>query len=78
MLGRRVLSGLVGAAMVATSVGATLGVAVHDAPPAAADTFTDPGFVAETVATVPPFTLVGLTFAPDGRMFVWQKNGGKA
>jgi glucose/arabinose dehydrogenase len=75
MRGRRVLCGLVGAAMVAASVGATLGVAVHDAPPAAADTFTDPGFVAETVATVPPFTLVGLTFAADGRMFVWQKNG---
>ena len=31
--------------------------------------------MAETVATVPPYTLVGLTFAPDGRMFVWQKNG---
>ena len=37
--------------------------------------FADPGFVTETVATVPPYTLVGLAFAPDGRMFVWQKNG---
>ncbi|GAB7007487.1 hypothetical protein JCM18899A_49620 [Nocardioides sp. AN3] len=53
------------------SVGAT----VLEASPAAADTFTDPGFASETVATVSPYTLVGLTFAPDGRMFVWQKNG---
>ena len=43
--------------------------------PSAADTFADPGFATETVATVPPFTLVGLAFAPDGRLFVWQKNG---
>ena len=40
-----------------------------------ADTFGDPGFATEVVATVPPFTLVGLAFAPDGRLFVWQKNG---
>jgi glucose/arabinose dehydrogenase/chitodextrinase len=40
-----------------------------------ADTFDDPGFATETIATVPPFTLVGLAFAPDGRLFVWQKNG---
>ena len=43
--------------------------------PASADTFADPGFATEVVATVPPFTLVGLAFAPDGRLFVWQKNG---
>ncbi len=42
---------------------------------AAADTFNDPGFATERVATLPPFTLVGMAFAPDGRMFVWQKNG---
>ena len=40
-----------------------------------AQTFTDPQFSAETVATFPPFTLVGVVWAPDGRMFVWQKNG---
>ena len=40
-----------------------------------ADTFDDPGFATEVVATVPPYTLVGLAFAPDGRLFVWQKNG---
>jgi glucose/arabinose dehydrogenase/fibronectin type 3 domain-containing protein len=43
--------------------------------PAAADTYTDSGFATERVATLPPFTLVGMAFAPDGRMFVWQKNG---
>ena len=42
---------------------------------AAADTFSDPSFTTETIATVPPYTLVGLAFAPDGRLFVWQKNG---
>ncbi len=40
-----------------------------------AETFTDPGFVSELVATLAPFTLVGMAFAPDGRLFVWQKNG---
>ena len=43
--------------------------------PAAADSFSDPGFATERVATVPPYTLVGMAFAPDGRIFVWQKNG---
>jgi glucose/arabinose dehydrogenase len=37
--------------------------------------FNDPGFISETVATLPPFTPVGLTFAPDGRIFIWQKSG---
>ena len=53
----------------------TAGLLSFQAPPAAADTFSDPGFATETVATVAPFTLVGMAFAPDGRMFVWQKNG---
>ncbi len=43
--------------------------------PSSADTFDDPGFATEVVATVPAYTLVGLAFAPDGRLFVWQKNG---
>jgi glucose/arabinose dehydrogenase/fibronectin type 3 domain-containing protein len=43
--------------------------------PGEADTFSDSSFSTETIATVPPFTLVGLEFAPDGRLFVWQKNG---
>jgi glucose/arabinose dehydrogenase/chitodextrinase len=42
---------------------------------AAADTFNDSGFATERVATLPPFTLVGMAFAPDGRIFVWEKNG---
>ena len=41
----------------------------------AAQTFNDPGFVSEVVATLPPFTVVGIAWAPDGRLFVWQKNG---
>jgi glucose/arabinose dehydrogenase/chitodextrinase len=42
---------------------------------AAADTFNDSGFATERIATLSPFTLVGMAFAPDGRLFVWQKNG---
>ena len=38
---------------------------------AAADTFSDSGFATERIATVPPYTLVGMAFAPDGRLFVW-------
>ena len=40
-----------------------------------AETFNDTGFASELVATVAPFTLVGMAWAPDGRLFVWQKNG---
>ena len=42
---------------------------------AQAQTFADPGFSSELVTTLPPFMPVGLAFAPDGRMFVWQRNG---
>jgi glucose/arabinose dehydrogenase/fibronectin type 3 domain-containing protein len=42
---------------------------------ALADTFTDSGFATETIATLPSYTLAGSAFAPDGRLFVWQKNG---
>ena len=38
-------------------------------------TFTDPGFVADTVVRFPPFTAVGIAFAPDGRLFLWEKRG---
>jgi len=38
-------------------------------------TFADAGFTAETVATLEPFSAVGLAFAPDGRIFVWEKAG---
>src|SRR5258705_9777470 len=37
--------------------------------------FSDPGFFAETVTTLPAYTPVGVTFAPDGRLFIWQKPG---
>jgi len=40
-----------------------------------AQTFVDPNFTTEILATVAPFTLVGMAWAPDGRLFVWQKNG---
>ncbi|HEY0545139.1 MAG TPA: PQQ-dependent sugar dehydrogenase [Pyrinomonadaceae bacterium] len=42
---------------------------------ARAQTFADTGFSAETVTTLPPYKPVGLTFAPDGRIFIWQENG---
>ena len=38
-------------------------------------TFNDSGFFSETVATLAPFKPVGLTFAPDGRLFIWQRDG---
>src|SRR4030095_8216065 len=50
-------------------------VAVPAGGERAAQTSIDPGFVSEVVATLPPFTVVGLAWAPDGRQFVWQKNG---
>lgn len=37
--------------------------------------FSDSGFVLETVATLPTGQPVGLAWAPDGAMFVWQENG---
>ncbi len=43
--------------------------------PVSAQTFADPGFTVETVANLPRFNSVGLTFATDGRMFVWVKTG---
>ena len=42
---------------------------------ARAQTFVDSGFAAETIATLPVFKPTGLTFAPDGRIFIWQKDG---
>src|SRR5262245_39450707 len=42
---------------------------------ALADTFTDAGFGAETIATLDAFTPVGLAFAPGDRIFVWTQTG---
>src|SRR5262245_62836842 len=68
---RRLVAAFQGFLLLAAAAGSV----VIGARPALADTFNDPGFSTEVVATVPPFTLVGLAFAPDGRLFVWQKNG---
>src|SRR5260221_14612147 len=54
---------------------AAFGAAVAPTPAHAQISFADPGFYAETVATLPPYSPVGLAFAPDGRIFVWQKAG---
>ncbi len=40
-----------------------------------AQTFTDAGFSTETVAQVTRFNTVGFAFAPDGRIFLWEKPG---
>jgi glucose/arabinose dehydrogenase len=40
-----------------------------------AQTFSDPGFAAQVVVTMPAFQLVGMAWTPDGAMFLWQKNG---
>ena len=42
---------------------------------ARAQTFTDAGFASEIVTTLAPFKPVGLTWANDGRMFIWQRDG---
>ena len=44
-------------------------------PLAQAQTFSDPGFTSEVVTTLPQFLPVGVTWASDGRMFIWQRNG---
>src|SRR5262245_26449050 len=38
-------------------------------------TFTDPRFSAEVLFSLDAFEANGLTFSPDGRMFVWQRSG---
>jgi glucose/arabinose dehydrogenase/regulation of enolase protein 1 (concanavalin A-like superfamily) len=40
-----------------------------------AQSFQEPGFTSELVTTMPQYKTVGLTFAPDGRMFLWQDDG---
>ena len=44
-------------------------------PTAQAETFSAPEFTSEVVTTLPPFLPVGVTWASDGRMFIWQRNG---
>lgn len=38
-------------------------------------TFNETGFNSEIVTVLPAYEPVGLTWAPDGRMFIWQENG---
>ncbi len=45
------------------------------AGPAVAQAFSDAGFTSEVVTSLPALKPVGLTWAPDGRMFIWQKDG---
>jgi glucose/arabinose dehydrogenase len=51
------------------------GMLFAPAPQAFADQFVDPDFTTEAIAGFDPYSLVGMAFAPDGRIFVWQKSG---
>ncbi len=64
-------------AMVSTIIITFVCVAVGQSfpPTAQAQTFNDPGFTSEVVTTLPAFTPAGITWATDGRMFIWQKDG---
>jgi len=42
---------------------------------AVAETFHDKGFISELVVRLESFSPVGVTFAPDGRLFIWDKAG---
>ncbi len=54
---------------------AVVGMLWTAGPALAQPTFIDPGFTTETVASLPPYSAMGVAFAPDGRLFVWQKAG---
>jgi len=45
------------------------------APVARAESFVDPLFSSELVASLPEYKPVGVTWSPDGDMFVWQRDG---
>ena len=40
-----------------------------------AQTFSEAGFSSQLLTTLPAYKPVGLGFAPDGRLFIWQENG---
>ncbi len=44
-------------------------------PAAFAQTFADPGFTSETFVNVPTYAAEGMLWAPDGRIFIWEKGG---
>lgn len=52
-----------------------LGIALIAPRLVLAQTFVEPGFAAQTVVTLPPYQLVGMTWADDGAMYIWQKDG---
>ena len=52
-----------------------LGILTALSHPGRSQTFADTGFVSETVATLPPNQPVGMTWAPDGSLYIWQDNG---
>jgi glucose/arabinose dehydrogenase/chitodextrinase len=54
---------------------AAFALALLVAGDARAQTFADPDFVAQTVVTMPQFQVVGMAWANDGAMFIFQKNG---
>jgi len=58
-----------------TSLSLVFALLALTVPQTHAQTFSDPGFISETVATLPAYKPVGLAFAPDGRIFIWQKDG---
>src|SRR3972149_10177747 len=62
--------GFASATLGVTALTLALGLLGLTVSPAAAITFTDSGFASETVTTLPPYTPIGLTFAPDGCMFI--------
>ncbi len=60
---------------VMATVGVVLASVLSFQETARADTYVAPGFSTERVLNFPSHTLVGMQFAPDGRLFIWQKNG---
>jgi glucose/arabinose dehydrogenase len=52
-----------------------IGAALAANAPAGAQQFVDQGFSVETIATLPAYQPLGITFAADGRAFIWQDNG---
>jgi glucose/arabinose dehydrogenase len=52
-----------------------LGLGGIEAQDAGAETFSDDTFFSELVVQLDTFAPVGVAFAPDGRLFIWEKAG---